>query len=142
MCGRTAESEGNRSQRAACRCSLIDFDPEAWDREADPAAAFEAEWRAQEIADLATHQGIELDFELDRDGCPWGWAQCRFVLHVASFTGQRSADSPLRTPSLRMTRRMLRDDEEPLELFDLVCLAEGWEDGCFALYRERLMRSS
>jgi len=140
MCGRTALSPGDLAKRAACRCSLVDFGPEAWDRDADPGAAFEAEWRAEEINALALSQRIKLDFDLDRDGCPWGWAQSRFALYVASFMGSRTSTSTTRTPSLRMTRRMIRDDEEPLELYEWARLAEAWEDGSYSLYHERLNR--
>jgi hypothetical protein len=133
QCGRTRTSAGDPRARAASRCSLPDFDPERWDPSADLGAAADAEWRAAEI------HGV--DFELDRDGCPFGWALSPFAQSVAVYMGQRETDSRVRSPSLRLSRRMLRDEIEPEDLILAVEYAEAHEDGAFARFHEVCSRS-
>lgn len=136
MCG------GDERRRAAMRCSLPDFDPSRWDPAADRDVAAEAEMLGEEMIGMAKSQHIELDWKLDRDGCPWGWAQSKFVRSLQSFMGSRSVDESTRTPSLRLQRKMMRDEDEPLEIFNLVRQAEAWEDGAYAYFHQAVMRAS
>lgn len=127
MCGVTREHpDGDTKTRKAMRCALPGFDRLSWDPRANPAAAADAELLADDIA--ASVERCGYSFELDRDGCPWAWAHCRYAAGVASFAGSRTLDSPTRTPSLRLTRRMLRDELEPRELLRVVELLEAYED--------------
>ena len=129
MCGRdpAAGKSGKPSLRAASRCSLPDWDPEDWDESADPEAAAYAEEQAQQLPPT-------LGFDFERDGCPWGWATSPYAVSVTEYMGRRSVDSDVRAPSLRLMRRMLRDEEEPIDLLDAVTIAEAYEDGAFAQF--------
>lgn len=98
--------------------------------------AEEAERRAAELSGTAARQGIDLNLDLDRDGCPWGWALSRFASSVECYVGRRDDKSPVRAQNLRLLRRVLRDDEEPTELLAAVELYEAYEDGAYALFRE------
>lgn len=86
------------------------------------------------MRDATAAQGVTLDFELDRDGCPEGWAQSGYARSVAEFMGSRSDTGWV--PSLRLTRRMLRDKREPTRLLDAVAIAEAQHDGAMRLIRE------
>jgi hypothetical protein len=119
---------------------LPDFDPSTWDPAADKQAARDAEWRASEITGLAKARGVPLDFDLDRDGCPWGWAASRYAMSVSEYTGQRSTDSPIRSQNPKLWRRAMRDEVEPTELFEAVSLLEACEDGCFAQFHDAVNR--
>lgn len=137
MCGLTpANPCGDRRARAASRCSLPDWDPSTWDRKADRAAAGDAETKAGEIMDELAKAGVHLDFELDRDGCPMGWAVSRFARSVAGFQGTRTLDDPRRTPHYSMTRAIQRDDANTDRIITAVERLEAAEDGAFALYHE------
>lgn len=129
LCGRTRDNPaGDRKARAAARCSLPDFDPAAWDPDADPEVAAEAESLA---AMIHTH---DIGFELDTHGCPWGWRLSGFATSVERYIGKRSVDSPIRGQNLLLMRRMLRDEEVPERLVEMVTLAEAYEDGVYAKY--------
>jgi hypothetical protein len=95
---------------------------------------------AQDLVGMARVQGLDglLDFELERDGCPWGWAQSRYVQELSSFVGTRGVDSATRSPSLRLLRRMTMDEREPIELLDAVRETEAWEDGAWAYFAGRV----
>lgn len=136
MCGRTATDEGRAKDRAACRCSLPGFDPATWDPSASPGAAAEAEIKAQTVAMLADAQNVPLDFELARDGCPWGWVVSRFATSVMAYVGRRDPESVVRGQNTRLLARLLRDPEEPTRLLELVSYAEHFEDAAYAHYWE------
>jgi len=128
MCGRGRGKPGDPKLRAASRCSLPDFDPELWDRNADPAAADYAESQASQL------QLEDIGFDFETHGCPWGWRLSGFACSVEKYMGRRSVDNPVRAPNLLMLRRMLRDAEPPERLAEAVTLAEAYEDGAFAYY--------
>lgn len=129
-CGRKPGTHGDLDVRASMRCSLPDFGPTRW-AEKDRMAATEARTRAAELVDTARAQGVELGYDFEVDGCPWGWAQCRFVSELWSYVGKRELRSSVRSPSLRLQRRMMRDEHEPRELLAAVEYAEACEDGCY-----------
>lgn len=135
QCGRTRTDPGDFKSRAASRCSLVDFDPEAWDPNAYPVVAAEAEEKFQEIQDLILAGRLSLDIDLDLDGCPWGWALSPFAESVAAYTGRRDEHSPARSQNLRLLRRVLRDEDEPTGLLEAVEVAESYEDGVFRQFR-------
>ena len=126
-CGRSPGKPGDRAARAAMRCSLPGWDPATWDRKRDLEAASEAEDRAEQLAYMAREQRVELDHDLDRDGCPWGWVVSRWALSVNSYAGQRSADGP-RSINPRMLALLVRGDA-PQDLAGWVSYAEALEDG-------------
>lgn len=134
MCGRTAKDAGRMKDRAACRCSLPGFDPQRWDPAASPDAAADAELRADTMQCQAQSRGIALDFDLDRDGCPWGWVVSRFPASVMVYTGTRGSDSPVRSQNLRLLGRVLRDPEPPNRLLEHVAHAETLEDAAYSHY--------
>ncbi len=136
MCGRTLTEPGRMKDRAACRCSLPGFDPATWDPSGNPDAAHEAEETALALQGHAEHQGVALDFDLDVDGCPWGWVVSRFAGSVMDYTGKRDSGSPVRSPNARLWRRTMRDAEEPTRLLEWVRYAERVEDGTFDYYHE------
>lgn len=144
ICGRVPgkpDSEETTACRAACRCSLPDFDPARWDENADRLAAAEAGSKLGELIALAHHQRFELDHDLDRDGCPWGWAVSTFATSVANYMGQRSADSPARNPSAWMLARLAQPGPMPVRLLELVDRATAHEDNAFAYYHKVVSRS-
>lgn len=122
------------------RCSLPDMDPATWDPEADKVAASDAEYAAATLVSFADRQQLDLDFELDRDGCPWGWATSRWSVSVSEYMGQRSTDSPVRSLNPKLWRRMMRDEAEPTELLDAVALLAAYQDGAYAQFHEILNR--
>lgn len=77
----------------------------------------------------------DIGFDLDTHGCPWGWRLSGFAQSVERYMGRRSVDSPVRAPNLLLMRRMLRDEEPPERLAEMVALAEAYEDGAFAYYQ-------
>lgn len=85
---------------------------------------------------LADIQGVALDFDLDRDGCPWGWVVSRFATSVMDYVGRRDAESSRRDVNVRMLARIMRDPEEPTRLLEWVRYAEAVEDGAFGHYWE------
>ncbi len=132
--------DGDMASRAACRCSLPGFDSSKWDPSADPRAAADAERLASDVAGHAYQAGISLDFDLDRDGCPRGWADSHFGATVMRYAGARSLDSPVRTQNVRLLGRVLRDEEPPTRLLDMVAYGEAAEDSCLAWFREVVNR--
>lgn len=96
---------------------------------------------AEEMAGALDHMRLGYSFELDRDGCPWAWAQSRWSSSVAAYMGQRTLEAAVRAPSLRLSRRMQRDADEPSQLLDAVTLAEAFEDGALARYWEIVSKS-
>jgi hypothetical protein len=136
ICGRTRTDEGNMRTRAACRCSLPGFDSSRWDRTAHPDAAAQVEALADELRALASIQGVTLDFDLDRDGCPYGWMVSRFPSSVMDYVGRRYVDSARRDVNVRLLGRIMRDPEEPTRLLDWVRYAETVEDGAYQHGRE------
>lgn len=137
MCGRCPDApQGDLVARAAARCTLTDFDPSRWDPNGDPDTAAEAEHAAGDLVGFASRQGIDLDYELERDGCAWGWVVCGYSNSVLRYVGQRSTKSPIRQYPPRMIWQMHRAAVEPKEIFEAVELVEAYEDGCFALLHE------
>lgn len=136
MCGRRGSDAGDPTSRAAARCSLPDIDPTTWDPSTNPEAAREAEERAAEMMGLAERQGLDLDFDLDRDGCPRGWALSTFATSVSRFMGRRGPSSSMRTANDRTQWHVIHDAARPDRLLDAVEIAEAAEDGCFSLYAE------
>jgi hypothetical protein len=136
MCDRKDGNPGEHRLRAARRCSLPDFDRADWDPTADKVAAGEAAWSAKEISDNAKAQGSTLGHDLDVDGCPWGWAQSRFVISVADYLGPRGQDSPMRTPSAKLQWRIAHDETMPARLFDAVALLAAYEDSSWAYFHD------
>lgn len=134
LCGRCDGKPGDPKVRAAMRCSLPDFDPASWDPTADPEAAAEAERFAGDLVGSAANQGNDLDLDLDRDGCPWGWALSRFASTVRQYVGRRSLDDPRRSLSLRMEWILRRADERPDRVIEAVEHLENHEDGALALF--------
>jgi hypothetical protein len=133
LCERGGGEPGDHDTRAARRCALPDFDPRAW-IDVGPVAA-EAEMMAEDLQMLLdTRLGV--DYSFARDGCPWAWAHSRFAVEVAKLAGRRTLESPVRSPSLRLTRRMLRDEVEPEHLLEAVDILEAFEDNALALYYE------
>lgn len=138
-CGRKPGSRGDRAARSAMRCSLPGWDPATWDRAADRDAAAEAEERAERLHHIAREQGIELDHDLDRDGCPWGWVVSRWATSVAAYTGTRSAEGA-RSVNPRMLAALIRGDA-PHMLTEWVAAAESFEDAAhsfIARVRQRM----
>ena len=141
LCARTRDQpDGDERARAAARCCLPGFDVERWDPRADREVAREAEALAVEIAAAVDAMGVGYSFVLDRDGCPWAWAQSRWCTSVAGYMGQRTLEHAVRSPSLRLSRRMQRDTDEPEQLLDAVSLAEAFEDAALARYWEIVSR--
>jgi hypothetical protein len=134
ICRRTTTSEGDMSMRRACRCSLPGFDSSTWDRAANPGAAEEAEQLAGTVRMAALARRLHLDFDLDRDGCPYGWAVSHFGHTIEQYTGTRDADSPVRSMNMWLLARAIRDDV-PDRLRHWVTHAEALEDGAFSHYR-------
>ncbi len=140
LCKLTATDPGDMRVRRACRCSLPGFDSATWDPAAHPEAASEAEDLAATLRVHALAQGVALEFDIDADGCPWGWAVSRFALSVAVYIEPRSADSPVRSQNARLWRRVMRDEDEPTRLLDWVRVAERFEDSTYNYYHEVLAR--
>jgi len=141
MCGREPgipDSEETTARRAACRCSLPDFDPARWDTAADKRAAGEAGSALAELEAVAHHQRYELDHDLDRDGCPWGWVVSTFATSVARYMGPRSADSPARGTSAWMLSRVAQPGPMPTRWLELVDRATAHEDNAYAYYHRVL----
>jgi hypothetical protein len=136
ICGRTRTNEGRMKDRAACRCSLPGFDPARWDPAVSLDAAAQVEALADELRALASIQGVGLDFDLDRDGCPYGWMVSRFAGSVMDYVGRRDSDSIKRDINVRLLGRIMRDPEEPTRLLDWVRYAETIEDGAYQHGRE------
>lgn len=139
MCGREAgkpDSPETTAARAAFRCSLPDFDAARWDPSADKLAAAEAGSALAELAAVAHHQRHELDHDLDRDGCPWGWVVSGFASSVSRYMGARSADSPTRTTSAWMLARIAQPGPMPTRILEAVDLAEAHENNAFAYYHK------
>lgn len=129
MCGRTRSDEGRAKDRAACRCSLPGFDAARWDPTASPEAAAQADQLADELRVLADVQGLDVDFDLDRDGCPWGWVVSHFAASVSRYSSPRDGDSVRRGQN---TRLWLRDPNPDARLLDWVAHLEAVEDGAYA----------
>ena len=121
--------------RAAMRCSLPDFDPAQWNPRADRSAAAEADDLLGTLRGLAHKCRIELDHDLDRDGCPWGWAVSRWATSVAAYMGRRDVDSEVRATNTRMLARLMRG-EQSQDLLDWVAWAEATEDAALRFYHE------
>jgi hypothetical protein len=129
MCGRSRADDGRMQDRAACRCSLPGFDSARWDPAASPDAAAQAEALADELRVLAEVQGVSSDFDLDRDGCPWGWVVSRFANSVMEYAGRRDFDSVRRDQNPRL---WLREPKPDRRLLDWIRYAETVEDGAFS----------
>lgn len=136
MCGRTRTDPGDMRARAACRCSLPGFDPTRWNPAAHPDAAAEAEAKAAEMVAIAAKQRVPLDFDLDQDGCPWGWVVSEFAGSVLAYTSRRDPDSVKRDRNIRLDARVMRDPEVPERLLELVQRLESYEDAAYRLYHE------
>jgi hypothetical protein len=136
MCDRTATCPGEDRLRRASRCSLPDFDQSRWDRAADKHAARDAEGRADMLIGEARAQGIALEYDLDRDGCAWGWALSIYAQSVSEYMGQRDTSDPRRSQNPRLWRRVMRDEDEPTELLDAVALLTAYEDGAFSQFAD------
>ncbi len=136
LCGRTLTEPGRIKDRAACRCSLPGFDAATWDRRASLGAAEEAEQIAESLRVHIERHGLAVDFDLDTDGCPWGWVVSRFATSVMDYVGSRDADSRIRSQNPRLWRRTMRDEEEPTRLLGWVRYAERIEDATFDFYHE------
>ena len=131
-CGVTrANPSGDMAARARNRCALPGFDPSEWTNPPDREAAM---W-GDEVAGLLARR-LDLDYNFDRDGCPNAWAHSRYANEVARYMGQRDRDSATRIPSIRMQRRMLRDEVEPAALLEDVERAEAYQDNALRLYWE------
>lgn len=141
MCGRTAGSSGEPSCRAAARCSLPDFDRALWDPQADRLAAAEAQSKLDELIGSAARQNYDLDHDLDRDGCPWGWAISGFATSVTRYLGARSTDSPVRSTSPWLTARAAQPGPMPTRMLELLDLAAAHEDNAYA-YFQRVIRGT
>lgn len=123
------------------RCSLPGFDPAAWDPNADEDAAEQAERYASDLIASAANQGVHLDLDLDRDGCPWGWANSRYASSVLQYVGRRGrGDDPRRSLSLRMEWLLRRAPERPDRHIEAVELIENHEEGALALYQREIDR--
>jgi hypothetical protein len=136
LCQRHSGSEGNDAVRAAYRCSLPGFDPARWDPAAHPESATDAERMAESLQGQAVRSGIALDWDLDRDGCPRGWADSFFGGSVMRYAGARSRDSHLRTLNALQLGRILRDEEPPTRLLELVRYGEAAEDNAYEVFRQ------
>ena len=141
MCGRTRTNAGDMDARAACRCSLLDFDPARWDPDVDPYAAAEAESKLQELQAIAHHQRVDLEHDLDVDGCPWGWVVSGYATSVARYMGSRTVESSARTPSAWMLARIAQPGEMPTRLLEAVDMAQAHEDNAFAFYHRTVHKS-
>lgn len=134
MCGVSREEpDGDMDARAAMRCSLPGFDPSRWNADACPGAAHQAEMTLSSLIYGAEQQGVHLDHDLDRDGCPWGWALSTFAASVAKYSEPRNADSPVRRDSARL---WLREPKADARLLHWVSWLEDVEDGAYGRYRE------
>jgi hypothetical protein len=141
LCQKGPDDDGDMRARAACRCSLPGFDPARWDPDACPGAAADAERLVSELEGHAYHAGFPLDHVLDRDGCPRGWADSTFGASVMRYAGTRSHDSPQRSLNVMMLGRVMRDEETPTRLLELVRYGEAAEDNCMAHYHGVVSRS-
>ena len=119
--------------RRACRCSLPGFDASTWDPAANPDAAHEAEQLAADVAAVARSRGVPLDFELDRDGCPFGWAVSRFPGSVTAYTGATTGEGP-RSMNTWLLALAIRGEVSD-RMRDAVTRLEALEDGAYAAYR-------
>lgn len=115
---------------------MPDFDPHDWDPSAHKEAAENAEWRGSILRGLWAAQRLHLDWDLDRDGCPWGWVQCNYAAEVASYVGRRDTRSPVRSLNVRLLGQVMRDAAEPTELLEAVQQLENWEDSAYAQFRQ------
>jgi len=142
MCQRSPGTAGDADMRAACRCSLPDFDPARWDPKADRMAAAEAGSKLEELLALAHHQRANIDHDLDRDGCPWGWVVSPYATSVARYMGSRSLESGARSPSPWMLARVAQTGPMPVELLEAVDRATAHEDNALAYYHRTVNRSA
>ena len=140
MCGRTATDPGDMRTRAACRCSLPGFDSSTWDPNADRLAAADAQSTLDDLIAVAHHQHVELDHDLDRDGCPWGWVVCRFATSVGAYLGTRGVDSPLRSSSPWLLAKLAQPGPMPTRLLELVDRSTAHEDNAYAYYHQVLAK--
>jgi hypothetical protein len=141
ICQREGGDEGDPAVRAACRCSLPGFDSSRWDPAAHPRAAAEVEGKLLTLEAHAAKAGFALDHVLDRDGCPRGWADSHFGASVMRYAGTRSCESPMRSLNIRLQGRVMRDEEPPTRLLDLVDYGIAAEDNALAYYHEVVRRS-
>lgn len=126
------QPDGDPHARAACRCTLPGFDHARWDPDACPDAAREAEQLLSSLVHGAEQQGISLDHDLDRDGCPFGWAASHFSATVAACSSPRDASSPVRSQNALL---WLREPRASQHLIKSVQYLEAVEDGAYSRFR-------
>lgn len=132
MCGRRRGEPGNLRARAAMRCSLPDFDPAAWDARAHRDAAATAAELLDHLRYVAEELEIDIEHDLDTDGCPWGWVVSRWATGVAAYLGTRSPDGG-RSLNPLMLARLVRGDAPP-DLVEWVRYLEALEGAAWGRF--------